>query len=184
MKIVKRDGRLVEFDPGRIYKVCTAAGATEEIAADVASYVAARVHEGMTTDEIRRLVASRLEEEDPIAAEAYRFYDRLVKGRITLIDGKTLVVKQGTIYMGGRAVTAPPAPLRGINGFKEILTELEEDLRYGVPRRLVAARLRALQAAVDAVGLEGGERDKALEMIDTFRRSLGWPPLRRGRATI
>jgi len=183
LKIVKRSGRLEEFDPGKIYRVCLAAGAPEEVAADVASHVASSVHEGMTTDEIRRLVAARLEVEDPVAAEAYRFYHGLVKGGIMLVDGKVVNVERGIIYLGARAV-ALPRSLRGVEGLEGVLAELEEDLRYGVPRRIVAARIRALRAAVDALGLSGEERARALEMIDAFRRSLGWPPLGRDGAII
>ncbi len=177
MKIVKRNGRLEDFDPEKIRRACMDAGASEEVASDVASYVASRVHEGMTTDEIRRLVLSRLSAEDPAAAEAFRFYDRVAKGRITFEDGKMVVVEKGRLYLGRQVKDVGPRGLSSPEEVKGILEELEEDLRYGVPRRTINARLFALYMAVLKTGkMSPEEKKEAIEEINKFRRSLGWKP--------
>jgi len=176
-KIVKRNGKLEDFDVEKLKKALLRAGASEEVASDIARYVAARVHEGMTTDEIRRLVVTKLAAEDPAAAEAFRFYDRVAKGRITFEDGKMVVVEKGRLYLGREVRDIGPKGLSSVEEVEGILEELEEDLRYGVPRRTINARLYALYMAVLKTGkMNASDKKRAVEAINNFRARLGWKP--------
>jgi transcriptional regulator NrdR family protein len=64
MKIIKRDGSRQEFDENKIKTGLIKAGATERVAEHVANEVASQVHEGMTTEEIRKLIIKKLGELD------------------------------------------------------------------------------------------------------------------------
>ncbi|MEM4811097.1 MAG: ATP cone domain-containing protein, partial [Thermofilum sp.] len=99
-KVRKRSGSLEDFDPRKIYSACIAAGAPEEIAGEIAREVEQRAYDGMTTDEIRRYVLVRLKELAPHAYEAWTFYDRVAKGRITFEEGKAVAVEKGRLYLG------------------------------------------------------------------------------------
>lgn len=177
MKIVKRDGRLEEFDPEKIYRSCVDAGAPPEVARDIANEVSKKVKDGTTTDEIRRMVLARLSVEAPRAAEAWRFYDRVVKGRITFEDGKAIVVEKGHLYLGRQVKDIGPKGLSHAAEVEDILKELEEDLRYGVPRRTINARLFALfMGVLKSKKMHVEEKKKAIQLINEFRKKLGWKP--------
>lgn len=175
VKIVKRDGTLEEFDPEKIYKSCVNAGAPPEIARDITEEVSKKVHDGMTTDEIRRMVLARLSVDAPQAAEAWRFYDRVVKGRITFEDGKMIVVEKGYLYLGRQIKDISPRGLSHSKEVKDIINELEEDLEYGVPRRTINARLYALfMGVLRTRKMSVEEKSKAIDIINEFREKLGW----------
>lgn len=177
VKIVKRDGTLEEFDPEKIYKSCVDAGAPPEVARDIAEDVSKRVRDGTTTDEIRRMVLTRLSQEAPNAAEAWRFYDRIVKGRITFHDGKMIVVEKGHLYLGRQVKDIGPKGLSSSKEVEGIIKELEEDLRYGVPRRTINARLFALfMGVLKSKKMPVEEKKKSIEIINEFRKKLGWKP--------
>ena len=179
VKIVKRDGRLEEFDKEKVYRSCLDAGAPEEIARDIAEEVAGKVREGSTTDEIRRMVLSRLSQSAPDAAEAWRFYDRVFKGRITFEDGKAMVVEKGHLYLGRQVKDIGPKGLTHSKEVEEILAELGEDLRYGVLRRTINARLYALfMGVLKSEHMPREEKLKSIELINAFREKLGWKPYR------
>ncbi len=175
VKIVKRDGTLEDFDPEKIYKSCVDAGAPPEIARDIVEEVSKKVHDGMTTDEIRRMVLARLSVEAPQAAEAWRFYDRIVKGRITFEDGKMIVVEKGHLYLGRQVKDVGPKGLSSSKEVEDIVKELEEDLKYGVPRRTINARLYALfMGVLKTKKMSVEEKRKAIDIINKFRKKLGW----------
>lgn len=46
--------------------------------------------EKISTDEIRRYILTKLEQLEPEVADAWRFYDRIFKGRITFENVKQL----------------------------------------------------------------------------------------------
>lgn len=176
-KIIKRDGRVEEYNEEKIVKACINAGAPEEIARDIAREVTKQVRDGMTTDEIRRIVLSKLSQHAPDAAEAWRFYDRVFKGRITFEDGKVIVVEKGHLYLGRQVKDIGPKGLSHAKEVEGILKELEEDLKYGVPRRTINARLFALfMGVLKSKKMPKEEKLKAIELINEFRKKLGWKP--------
>ena len=131
----------------------------------------------MTTDQIRRMVLSRLSVRAPDAAESWRFYDRVVKGRVTFEDGKVMVVEKGHLYLGRQVKDIGPKGLTHSEEVKEILAELQEDLDYGVPRRTINARLFALfMGVLKSKKMPKEEKLKSIELINEFRKKLGWKP--------
>ena len=177
LKIIKRDGRKEEFNKEKIYKACLATGASEESARDIAEEVSKNVKEGMTTDEIRRMVLTKLSKADEDATEAWRFYDRIAKGRITFEDGKVIVVKRGHLYLGRQVKDIGQKGLSNSEEVKEIIKELKEDMFYGLPRRTINARLYALfMGVLKSRHMPKEEKEKSIGFINDFRKELGWKP--------
>lgn len=177
VKIVKRDGSTEEFNKEKIYESCKAAGASEEVSRDIAEEVAKLVEDGTTTDQIRRMVLARLAQRAPEAADSWRFYDRVVKGRVTFEDGKVIVVERGHLYLGRQVKDVGPRGLTHSKEVGEIISELEEDLEYGVPRRTINARLYALfMGVLKSKKMPKEEKARSVELINEFRKKLGWKP--------
>jgi len=176
-KVRKRSGELEEFDPKKVYEACVAAGAPPEVAQEIAREVEQRAYDGMTTDEIRRYVLVRLRELAPQANEAWRFYDLVAKGRVTFEDGKVLVVEKGRLYLGRSVRDIGPKGLTHSEEVAGILRELEEDLRYGVSKATINARLYALfMGVLKSKKMPKEEKLKSIELINQFRQKLGWKP--------
>ena len=177
IRVVKMDGSLEDFDPSKIERSCVAAGATPEAAREIAEEVASRVTDGTTTREIRSMVLEELERRDPQWADNWRFYDRVVKGRITYEGGKFVVVEKGHLYLGREVQDVGKPGLDSAEEVAGILRELEEDLEHGISRRTINARTRVLFLAVlRSKRMSREEKLKAIELINEFRRKLGWKP--------
>lgn len=176
-KVRKCSGSFEEFDARKIYSACIAAGAPEEIAEEIAKEVEQRAYDGMTTDEIRRYVLTRLKELAPQAYEAWTFYDRVAKGRITFEEGKAVVVEKGRLYLGREVKDIGPKGLSSSKEVEGILKELEEDLRYGLSKATLNARLYALfMGVLKSKQMQKEEKEKAVQLINQFREKLGWKP--------
>jgi len=176
-KVVKHDGRVEEFSASKIYESCLAAGAPEEVAHEIAREAEERIKDGATTAEIRRFVLQRLKEMAPHAYEAWTFYDRVAKGRITFEDGKAVVVEKGHLYLGREVKDVGPPGLSSSEEVKGILKELEEDLNFGVSKATINARLYALYMAVlKSSKMPKEEKEKSIGLINEFRQKLGWKP--------
>lgn len=176
-RVRKRSGALEDFSREKIYNACVSAGAPPEIAEEIAREVEQRAYEGMTTDEIRRYVLVRLKELAPHAYEAWVFYDRVSKGRITFEDGKALVVEKGHLYLGRSVKDVGPKGLSSSQEVEGILRELEEDLSFGVSKATINARLYALfMGVLKSRQMPREEKEKSIELINRFRAKLGWKP--------
>ena len=176
-KVVKVDGRVEEFDKEKIVKSCVAAGAPESVAREIADEVASKVKDGMRTTQIRRMVLIRLREKCPEAADAWEFYDRIVKGRITFEDGKFIVVEKGRLYLGWQVKDIGPPGLSHVEEVEGILRELQEDLEHGIPERTINARTYALfMGVLHSKKMKKEDKLKAIELINEFRKKLGWKP--------
>ncbi|MCY0859807.1 MAG: ATP cone domain-containing protein [Sulfolobaceae archaeon] len=177
VKIKKRNGQYEEFNETKLYNSIIAAGASPEVAHDIVEEVKKRLKEDMSTDEIRRIVLIKLKELDPNAAEAWTFYDRVAKGRITFVDGKAVVVEKGHLYLGRSDKDFGAKYLTNSEEVKEILDEMKEDLDYGLSRSTINARLYALfMAVLKTKHMSVEEKKKSVELINEFRKELGWKP--------
>ncbi|MCI2414695.1 MAG: hypothetical protein MPF33_05520 [Candidatus Aramenus sp.] len=120
----------------------------------------------MSTDEIRRIVMIKLKELDPNASEAWKFYDRIMKGRITFDDGKAIVVEKGHLYLGRKVSDFGGKGLINSDQVKEILDELQEDLDYGLSKATINARLYALFMGVLRSKQIAQRREREISQID------------------
>lgn len=174
---MKMDGRLEEFDEEKVYESCVSAGAPHEVAREIAREVASKARDGMRTSEIRRMVLRRLREKAPEAADAWEFYDRVVKGRLTFENGKFVVVEKGRLYLGRQVRDVGKPGLSGVEEVKGILRELEEDLEHGVSARTINARTFALfMGVLKTRKMPKEEKLKAIGLINEFRAKHGWKP--------
>ncbi|MEM1627603.1 MAG: ATP cone domain-containing protein [Sulfolobaceae archaeon] len=177
VRIKKRDGTYEEFNENKLYNSIIAAGASPEVAHDIVQEVKKRLKEGMSTDEIRRVVLTKLKELDPNAVEAWKFYDRVAKGRITFEDGKAIVVEKGHLYLGRTVKEVGGKGLSTSEEVRGILEELKEDLNYGISRATINARLYALfMAVLKTKHMPKEEKEKSIQLINEFRKELGWKP--------
>lgn len=176
-KVVKRSGKVEEFDREKLVRSMVNAGAPEEVAVEIAKEVESKVRDGATTDEIRRYVLARLRVLAPQAYEAWTFYDRVAKGRITFEDGKYVVVSKGHLYLGREVKDVGPKGLSSSEEVEGILKELEEDLEYGVSKATINARLYALfMGVLKSKAMPVEEKEKSIKLINSFREKLGWKP--------
>lgn len=76
MMVTKKDGSMEEFDKEKIKRACLKAGVAPDVAENVANEIANLVHEGMTTEEIRVLVISRLRKADPACVQKWMDYEK------------------------------------------------------------------------------------------------------------
>ncbi|MGB9674651.1 MAG: ATP cone domain-containing protein, partial [Nanopusillaceae archaeon] len=146
VKVIKRSGREEEYLSDKVYKSLINAGASEEVAKEITKEIDEKVkrREKISTDEIRRYILTRLEQLEPEVADAWRFYDRIFKGRITFENGKALVVEKGKLYLGRTVKDFNGRGLENAEQVKEILNELKEDMEYGLSPKVINARLYAL----------------------------------------
>jgi len=74
IKLVKKDGSVVDFDPKKIFDACKSAGASKEIAEKVTNLVIEDLHK-FKTKTIREKTLKRLKELDNDAADNWIKYD-------------------------------------------------------------------------------------------------------------
>jgi len=72
MKIKKRTGNEEEFVANKLHTSMVNAGASETIAQNVSHEI--KPHPGITTDEIRKTVVSKLEKSEPEVARKFNEY--------------------------------------------------------------------------------------------------------------
>ncbi|AWR93884.1 ATP cone domain-containing protein [Acidianus brierleyi] len=177
VRIKKSDGTYEDFNENKLYNSIIASGASPEIAHDIVEEVKKKLKEGMSTDEIRRVVLTKLKDLDPNATEAWKFYDRVAKGRITFEDGKAIVVDKGHLYLGKKVKEVNGKGLSSSEEVKDIIEELKDDLDYGISRATINARLYALfMAVLKTTHMQKDEKEKSIQLINNFREELGWKP--------
>ncbi|TXT65841.1 MAG: hypothetical protein BAJALOKI1v1_360005 [Promethearchaeota archaeon] len=74
LKVVKKDGKIEKFNKERIYEACKAAGASDEVAQEVADKVTEEVHK-VSSSTIRELQLKYLEKLDPESSKKMIQYD-------------------------------------------------------------------------------------------------------------
>ncbi len=177
VKVKKVDGSLEDFDKNKLIDSIVAAGASKRLAKQIANYVEKHAYDGIPTSEIRRMVLIKLNEKKPEAAEAWRFYDRIIKGRITFEDGKYVLVEKGKVYLGWQVKDMGPKGLSHSKEVEEILKEMDEDLKHGISRRTINARCYALfMGVLKSRKMSVEEKKKAIELINKWREKHGWKP--------
>ena len=170
-------GKKEEYKREKLVQSMINAGATKEVAEEIADEVEERLRDGMTTSELRRIVLNKLEQRNPEWADNWKFYDRIVKGRITFENGKFVVVEKGNLYLGREVKDIGPKGLSHFEEVKEILKELEEDLEHGVPKKTINSRTFVLYMAVlKSKKMSKEDKIKSIEAINEFRKKLGWKP--------
>jgi hypothetical protein len=176
-KVVKMDGSLEDFDQAKIERSCVNAGAPPEVAREIAEEVSRRAYDGISTREIRAMVLEELEKRNPEWADNWRFYDRIVKNRITFEKGKFVVVEKGSLYLGREVRDVGERGLSDVEEVKAIVRELKEDLERGIPRRTIHNRTYVLfMAVLKSKKLDKHEKLRSIDAINEFRKGLGWKP--------
>ena len=74
IKVIKKDGKVVEFKPKKIFKACKAAGTSKEIADKVTKLVVEDLHK-IKSKTIREKTLERLKELDKDAADNWIKHD-------------------------------------------------------------------------------------------------------------
>jgi transcriptional regulator NrdR family protein len=74
LKVVKKDGKVEDFDKKRIYEACKAAGASDEVAEEVTEKVIKEIHK-VASSTIRELQLKYLEKLDPEASKKMIQFD-------------------------------------------------------------------------------------------------------------
>ena len=82
VKVTKRDGRSEDLIIEKIVVSAVKSGASADVARELAKKVESKVHEGMSTKEIKRVVLEMLREKNPQWEENWLIYDRAVKKRV------------------------------------------------------------------------------------------------------
>lgn len=178
-KVVKRSGAEEEYIEDKVYSSLLRAGASEEVAKEIVKELDEWVKKRgrVSSDEIRRFVLTRLRKLEPEAADAWEFYDRVFKGRVTFDNGKVVVVERGRLYLGRKVKDIGGKGLTSAEEVKEILDELKEDMEYGLSPKVINARLYALfMGVLHKRDMPKEEKEKAVELINEFRRQLGRRP--------
>jgi len=180
VKVVKRDGREEEFVKEKIVVSCYNAGAPLEVAREIAEEISKKVEEGTTTDEIREMVLEELGKRNLEWRGNYELYDTLVKGRVTYEKGKYIVVPKGhPLYLGTQVADIGERGLSSVEEVKGILEQLREDLEHGISRATIHRRTYILFLAVLRTRkMSKEEKLKAIELINEFRKEMGWKPFR------
>ncbi len=78
----KRDGQLEEFVPEKVTVSALKSGASVAVARRIAKDVEAQSRDEIASSEIRRLVLSKLRQENPVLEQNWQTYDRAVKRRL------------------------------------------------------------------------------------------------------
>ena len=175
--VIKMDGRRESFNRDKLIKSIVATGASEEVAKEIADDIEKKIGDEVTTRKIRRMVLKALEERNPEWADNWKFYDRVVKGRITYEGGKFIVVEKGNLYLGKSVKDIGP---KGLSNYEEvvgILDELEEDLEHGISPRTIQSRTYVLfMAVLRSKKMSVEDKKKSIEAINEFRKKHGWKP--------
>jgi len=74
IKVIKKNGDIVEFEPQKVYDACKSAGASDKIARDVTDAVVEELH-AIKSEKIRRLTLEKLKEVDKETADNWIKYD-------------------------------------------------------------------------------------------------------------
>lgn len=74
VKVKKKGGELVDFEPAKLEGSIVKAGIAEELAKEIAGSI--RVEEGMETANIRTQVANALQAKEPEAAKRYEEFEK------------------------------------------------------------------------------------------------------------
>lgn len=169
------DGRKEEFNKQKIVIACMKAGTPKKIALKIANRIARKVKEGTTTREIRAWVLKMLEKENPQWRDNWEFWDRIVKGRVTVEHHKFVEIKKGNLYLGREVRDVGKPGLDSVKEVKAIINELKEDLKFGIPKKKINARTYVLfMAVLHSKKMSKAEKKKAIREINKFRKSLGW----------
>ncbi len=81
VKVTKRDGRTEDFVYEKIVVSCVKSGAPIQTARDIAKGVERKVHEKISTGDIKKLVLEALRAKNPEWENSWLIYDRAVKKR-------------------------------------------------------------------------------------------------------
>ena len=83
VKIVKRDGKKEEFIPEKIVVSSLKAGATPEVAREIAKKLETQIVKmnEMSSADLRKMILDMLEDKNPEWKENWLIYDRAVKKR-------------------------------------------------------------------------------------------------------
>ncbi|HDD64424.1 MAG: ATP-binding protein [Thermoprotei archaeon] len=179
VKIIKRDGTEEEFIKEKVVVSCYNSGAPIDVAREIADEVEKKVKDGMTTDDIRNIVLEELHKRNPEWSNNYAYYDALIKGRVTYENGKFVVVPKGTVYLGREVKDVGEKGLSEVSEVQAILDQLKEDLEHGISRATIHRRTRILFLAVLRTRkMSKEDKLKSIELINEFRKSLGWKPFK------
>ncbi|MFX0096941.1 MAG: ATP cone domain-containing protein [Candidatus Hodarchaeota archaeon] len=80
--IEKRDGRSEDFVAEKVVVSAVKSGAPADVAREIAKKVEARITEGISTKEIKRMILEMLREKNPEWEKNWLIYDRAVKKRV------------------------------------------------------------------------------------------------------
>lgn len=76
VNVEKRNGKMEQFQRVKVIVSVRKAGATEEAAQKIADEVESKVHEGMSTSKIKKLVLAMLQKQSTKAAASFRAYKK------------------------------------------------------------------------------------------------------------
>ena len=82
VKVTKMDGRREDFVYEKIVVSCVKTGAPVETARDIAKTVEGKIHDNISTKDIKKLVLEALREKNPEWEKNWLIYDKAVKKRI------------------------------------------------------------------------------------------------------
>lgn len=74
LKVIKKDGKIVDFDKEKIIEACKSAGASDDVAEKVAKKVTEELPK-IKSSKIRELALKELEKLDPEASKSWIQYD-------------------------------------------------------------------------------------------------------------
>lgn len=77
----KRDGQLEEFVPEKVVVSALKSGASVAVARRIGREVESKARDETPSSEIRNMVLSKLNQEDPVLEQNWQMYDRAVKRR-------------------------------------------------------------------------------------------------------
>jgi len=99
--------------------------------------------------------------------------------RPTYIRGKGVVYVEPPVYLGRQVRDIKPEGLSHSKEVKQILEEMEEDLKHGILPQTINARTRIIFLAVlHSSKMPKSEKIKSIRLINRFRRRLGWKPFK------
>jgi len=81
VKVRKRNGRTEDFIREKVVVSCVKAGAPVETAREIAKKVEGKVHENMSTEDIRKVCLQALREKNPDWEKRWQAYDKATKKR-------------------------------------------------------------------------------------------------------
>ncbi|MDI6888245.1 MAG: ATP cone domain-containing protein [Methanocellales archaeon] len=76
ISVVKRDGRLEDFQLKKIINGCVRAGAPKEVAEKIAGEIQQKAYDRIPASEIGRMVVDKLRARSPAAAKAFEKYTK------------------------------------------------------------------------------------------------------------